>query len=158
MHPIDHFSLENHPGPYQTWPSTSRLYFAGLDTGVSLPGYFIEAQYQCDAGYLLITSYDCPFEESNEFLLLGTRFEALASKRLIVPNQSFLLNAHWPVSPTELALHYYEELFYRLTIVRLSNRPNAGYGLKLFKVEDVAGDVRALASLAALRQRLQANR
>ena len=113
---IESFSLEKHSGAYQHWPRQTRLFFNGVDTGSSIPGYIIEAQYRCDAGYLLITSQDCPFEESNDFLLLSADFRVLAQEMLGVPYYSYLLHNHWPVSDDAIRLHYYQQLFMTLTV------------------------------------------
>jgi len=110
---IDTFSLEKHQGPYEQWPRRTRLYFRGRDTGTRITGFVIEAQYQCDEGYLLITSQDCPLEESNDFILLGPSFKELAHKGLAFPYDSFLLHAHWPVASHSIMLHYHEKLFLR---------------------------------------------
>lgn len=67
MQSITQFSLEKHDGPYESWPRLTRLFANGVDTGKKVPGFIIEAQYQCRDGYLLITSQDCLFEESNDF-------------------------------------------------------------------------------------------
>ena len=64
------FSLAKHVGPYEHWPARTALLCDGVPTGTQIEGYVIEAQYRCEAGHLLITSFDCPFEESNSFTLL----------------------------------------------------------------------------------------
>ncbi len=55
-------------------PSPTRpLIVDGEASGQRVPGYVIDAQYRCAAGTLLVTSFDCLFEESNTFLLLDPR-------------------------------------------------------------------------------------
>jgi hypothetical protein len=116
MEPIEAFSLVKHDGPYESWPARTRLVRDGVATATEIPGYEIEAQYRTDGGYLLVTSFDCPFEESNAFVLLDARLAVVARRELLVPYGSFLLHAHWPIDTSTLALHYYEELFYTLHI------------------------------------------
>jgi hypothetical protein len=116
MKTISSLSLEKHEGPYQKWPGSSRLYFNGMDTSKTVPGYVIEAQYQCEDGYLVITSYDCPHEESNDFVLLDDNFDVIAQNGLMVLYGSYLIENHWPISEKGLRLHYYNELFYDLLI------------------------------------------
>lgn len=118
MKPIHRYSLEPHDGPYDSWPLTSRLLLDGKPTDARIPGYFIEAQYESGAGPVIVTSYDCPFEESNSFVLLNGSLEVVARAELGVPYGSFLLDAHWPVDESTLVLHYHEDLFYRLTVVQ----------------------------------------
>jgi hypothetical protein len=116
MQSISSLSLEQHEGPYEQWPSLTRLFLDGRDTQQKVPGYLIEGQYRCDAGYLLILSQDCPFEESCDGLLLDEQFNTLARTGLGAPYCSFLLNTHWPLSATSLRLHFYGDHFYDLHI------------------------------------------
>jgi hypothetical protein len=87
------FCLERHQGPYETWPLRSRLLDEGRPTRLSLPGYDLIRQYQIDAGYLLVTDYDCPFEESTNFLLLSDDLHPLSRRRLGAPYASLSLEA-----------------------------------------------------------------
>lgn len=116
MKAIDSFSLEQHAGVYELWPRRTRLFFKGIDTGAKIPGFVIEAQYICDYGYLLVTSQDCPFEESNDFMLLTPAFRTIAHRELSAPYASFLLQAHRPISENAISLHYYENMFMTLEI------------------------------------------
>ena len=155
MEALTQFTLARHEGPYERWPLTSRLFLEGADTGADVPGYVVEAQYRVDAGYLLITSYDGMFEESNDFVLLAPDFSVLARARLMVPYDTFLLNAHWPVSPDALRLHYCESLFYTLAIERRAGWwRRQGWRLVLSRFDAVEGDRAAQQSLADLRERL----
>jgi hypothetical protein len=116
MHLVDMFTLETHTGPYEKWPRRTRLFAHGADTGQTAPGYVIEAQYKCAAGYLLITSYDCVFEEANTFSLLNDRFETTASTTLGVMYDTYLLEKHRPVSENTLEFDYGGGEVYCLTI------------------------------------------
>lgn len=117
MHPISRYALETHSGPYESWPLTSRLSIDGALSEVRVPGYVIEAQYDSPLGALLVTSYDCPFEESSSFVLLDASHRCLVIRHLGVPYSSFLLHEHWVVDAHTIALHYHESLFYTLRIV-----------------------------------------
>jgi len=158
MESIEAFTLAKHQGPYETWPLRTRLQFNNNETGTEIPGYIIEGQYRCDEGYLLITSHDCPFEESNDFILLGECFEILATEQLLVPYASFLLNAHWPVSSDSLLLHYYERLFFTLTIRKNAGLFRSRHRLVLKPFNEPENDSAANASIAELQRRLQAIR
>jgi hypothetical protein len=116
MQHIALFSLETHEGAYDKWPSKTRLFADGRDTGEVVSGYVVEAQYQCAAGYLLITSFDCPYEEANDFLLLNDRYQTVAKTRLGVMYGTFLLQTHRPLSDTSLDLDYGDGLRYILAI------------------------------------------
>ena len=152
MEKIALLSLEKHQGPYELWPRLTRLYANGEDTQKKLPGFIIEAQYKCEEGYLVITSQDCPFEESNDFLLLNHAFEIVAKNGIGVPYSSFLINNHWPISEKAIRIHYDEELFYTLNIEKALFKRGPKLVAKRFKV--FATDDQALASLADLRERL----
>jgi hypothetical protein len=115
MQPIKLFSLETHAGPYETWPRQTRLFADGVETRQTVSGFVIEGQYRCEAGYLLITSYDCLFEEANTFTLLNERFETMAAVHLGGWYETFLLDKHTPTCANSLELHY-GGLTYSLTI------------------------------------------
>lgn len=117
MQPITRYSLEPHAGPYARWPLTSRLRMDGVPLDAQVPGYVIEAQYDTPHGVLLVTSFDCPFEESNAFVLLDAQHRVVAQRALLAPYASWLLDAHWPEGPTTLALHYHVGVFMRLEIL-----------------------------------------
>ncbi|MFC9998154.1 hypothetical protein [Nocardia sp. NPDC127526] len=85
----------------------SRLYWRLQDTGIWVPGHLIEAQYCCDAGFLLVTSDDCPFEESSHLLLLSPRFRRRARRELRLPYESFLLHETLPLDNDRLRVEYY---------------------------------------------------
>jgi hypothetical protein len=113
---ISQFSIEKHDGNYESWPRTSRLFFDNDDTAMRIPGYVIEAQYKCELGYLIVTSQDCLFEESNDFILLDQQLSIIGYDSLFVPYHSFLIQNHWPISESTLRLHYDNELFFDLSI------------------------------------------
>jgi hypothetical protein len=153
------FSLARHAGAYESWPKKTRLYCEGLPTGTEVEGYVIEAQYRCAHGHLLVTSFDCAFEESNSFTLLDQHFQVLATTQLLVPYGSFLLHAHWPLDDNTLQLHYEMRRFYRLRI-----RPPGGllrrhHSLTLSRDDRAwSEDPRAGTSVRELERRLAALR
>lgn len=116
MRPIARLALEKHTGPYEKWPLKSRLVIDGALSEHRIPGFVIDAQYETEFGLLVITSYDCLFEESNSFSLLDASFRIVASASLGAPYASFLLDEHWPVDASTLALHYYQDDFFTLHI------------------------------------------
>lgn len=122
MTPLQSFGLVPHEGPYERWPLESTLVVDGRPSAGRVPGYVVEAQYRTPLGDLLITSWDCPFEESNSFLLLDAAQRVQARAALAVPYGSYLLQAHWPVDALTLVLHYSGPLFYTLSVL-----PAAGW-------------------------------
>ncbi len=154
MQAISHFSLAQHPGAYETWPRTTRLFANGVATGAEVPGYVIEGQYRCAPGFLLILSQDCPFEESNTFMLLSPDLRVLAQAEVGAPYSSFLLHAHWPRDENSLCLHYSTRLFYRLELVRPTSLLRSGYRIDVRVDEAADTDPRCQASVAALEASL----
>jgi hypothetical protein len=139
MQPIKIFSLERHSGPYEKWPLQTRLFADGNDTGQTVAGFVVEAEYKCKAGYLLITSYDCLFEESNTFTLLNDKFETLTAVDLGAWYETFWLEKHKPTAENSLELDYGDGLIYSLAIwVDILGRPT----LKLVNLSRSAGEVR----------------
>src|SRR4026208_2297528 len=71
MTPIDRFRLQPNEGPDEKVPVKSRLFLDGQPTRIKLPGYQLLCQYETAHGYILVTDYDCPFEESTHFALVS---------------------------------------------------------------------------------------
>ncbi|MCL1089866.1 hypothetical protein L2744_09635 [Shewanella profunda] len=162
MQPITGFSLlaECKDG-LEPDPLKMPLYFNGQQTHTFIAGLVIEGQYRCvlpnkTSGYLVITSFDCPFEESTEFSLLDDTFALVTKTSLAQLYDSFLLYAHWPMADNRLRLHYYGQFVLDLVITAgtswLMPRPK----LKLVEVVDPQNDPQTAASLVELAQRLGA--
>lgn len=146
MTPIQRYTLADPSGAGDKPVSSAALLDAGRAIGAQVPGCLIEAQYATPMGTLLVTSYDCPFEEANSFVLLDERHAERARAALGAPYASFLLLAHWPVDALTLALHYAADVFYTLRLA-----PPRGWRraprLHLREHPDWARDVRMRASL-----------
>lgn len=158
MKKIGSFTLEKHEGVYEHWPRRTRLFFDGVDTGTKIPGFIIEAQYECDHGYLLITSQDCPFEESNDFTLLSPSFHSIAHNDLGAPYDSYLLHAHWPITENSIRLHYYENVFMTLSIQKSWSIFGRKSKLVLKRFRNPERDQQATASLNDLKKQLEESR
>lgn len=89
---VARFSLARHQGPYQNWPLRTRLHADGKPTEVCVPGYDLLYQFETPAGYLLVTDYDCPFEEATSFILLRRDLRLVSYRTLSVPYASFILD------------------------------------------------------------------
>lgn len=153
MQPITAFTLR----ASDTEAITQPLYFNQQATGVNIAGRQLEAQYRCTLpngtqGYLLLTSYDCPFEESTECSLLDTSFKLVASRSLSQSYHSFLLYAHWPVADNGLRLHYYDQLVWDLHILSSRFGRFGGPRLEFNPVTEPESDPRTASSMAELSQ------
>jgi hypothetical protein len=91
MKPITRFTLEKHDGPYETWPLRSRLSLDGKATGISLPGYTLLHQFETSNGYILVTDYDCPFEEITNFALVSRQMRLQSCRWVGWMYETFLL-------------------------------------------------------------------
>ncbi|ASF16649.1 MULTISPECIES: hypothetical protein [Shewanella] len=153
MQPITAFTLR----ASDTEAITQPLYFNQQATGVNIAGRQLEAQYRCTLpngtqGYLLLTSYDCPFEESTECSLLDASFKLVASRSLSQSYHSFLLYAHWPVADNGLRLHYYDQLVWDLHILSSRFGRFGGPRLEFNPVTEPESDPRTASSMAELSQ------
>jgi hypothetical protein len=162
MQPITGFSLlTEHTYGLEPDPLKMPLYFNGQQTHTFVTGLVIEGQYRCvlpnkTSGYLIITSFDCPFEESTEFSLLDEAFKLIATTSLAQMYDSFLLYAHWPMADNRLRLHYYGQFVLDLVITAGSSWLTARPKLKLVEVVDPQSDPQTAAAMAELTQRLAA--
>lgn len=92
MRPISSFGLEQHAGEYKNWPLRTELLRDGQKTGVKVPGFQILHQFERENGeFVLVTDWDCPFEEATEILLLGPSLRVLCRKTFGAPYYSWLL-------------------------------------------------------------------
>jgi hypothetical protein len=100
------------------WPLTSLLLDRGLPAGTLVPGYLLERQF-CLRGesddYLLISSYDCPYDESTEFTLLDRDFRIRGRSSLGGCYTSFGLDEVAIVGECELRLRFDDD-WWRLEI------------------------------------------
>jgi hypothetical protein len=152
--PIDRYSLEPHAGPYSSWPLDSALRVNGTLTQARVPGYVVEAQYETSLGDVLVTSYDCPFEEASVFVLLDRSYAIVSRAKLVVPYGSFLLHAHWPMDASTVGLHYYGDMFYTLRVVARGGLFGCSPKLKLRSCLDWKQDARMDASHQLLQKTL----
>lgn len=56
-----------------------------MPSGQHIPGYMLEAQYACGALYLLATSWDCPYEDMLNFMLLDRELLIVAQDSVGAP-------------------------------------------------------------------------
>ncbi|MDF3086028.1 hypothetical protein [Burkholderia sola] len=71
MKPVDCFALATHDGPYEAWPTRTDVLVDGARSGLAVSGYVLLRQFEAPAAYLLVTDYDCPFEEAVTFTLVS---------------------------------------------------------------------------------------
>jgi hypothetical protein len=82
MKRIERFTLLAHTGDPDTWPLDSQLIADAERTSTRIPGIEILEQFEIIAGYLLVTDYDSPFEETFHFVLLDHELRIVSSRSL----------------------------------------------------------------------------
>jgi hypothetical protein len=93
MQPVDAFRLATHAGPYDTWPARTPLLHAdGRPTGRTVPGYTLLHQFRVGDDWLLLTDWDCPYEEATEVLLLDAQLRLVARRSFGAPYASWMLD------------------------------------------------------------------
>jgi hypothetical protein len=116
IEPVTAFGLERHDGPYSSWPDKTRLFFEDRDTGRTLTGYVLEAQFRVDDCYLLVTSDDCPFEEFTRFYLLDERFGILSHTCQGWLYASWMLKSISPEAARSFRVDFHGDEGWRLTV------------------------------------------
>ena len=86
-------------------------------TNQRLPGYSLLHQFALDDGFLLLTDYDCPFEECTNFILLDIILKKRSSRSLGVPYGSFLLEKIEQLDTTQFIATFYTDDPWKLSIL-----------------------------------------
>lgn len=116
MRPINRFTLEKHAGPYETWPLRSRLFLDGKPTCISLPGYTLLHQFETSNGYVLVTDYDCPYEEITNFALISKQLRMQSCRWLGWMYETFLLERIEWIDDRTFMAYFCGNLCCRLTV------------------------------------------
>ncbi len=87
---ISRFSLVPLPGTKRLPDECSQLHVDGEPTPTILPGKVLLLQFQIPAGFLIATDYDCPHEETANFILLSKRFKMISRRSLGTPALTFV--------------------------------------------------------------------
>ena len=105
MKKISTFSLKKQTSPYEAWQLKSELLINGERTDKFVPGFVIEAQYSFKDFYLIVTSWDCAYEESQEFLLLSKDLEVLSKKHIGELYSTVWIEYHEIVAKNQVLFH-----------------------------------------------------
>lgn len=124
MEAIHLFGLVKHPGEYDSWPLETELLKEGVPTGRFVSGHVLEAQYKCGDHYLLVTSWDCPFEDSLDFILVSEDLRTRSKKHVGVAHASVWLEGHAPISANEALFNCGGDLDVLITV-----RPKRPWGV-----------------------------
>jgi hypothetical protein len=118
MQIINSFSLQKHTGEYKTWPLETQLLLNEIPTKTFLPGFQLLHQFQLSSGeFLLISDWDCPFEEATEVLLLNADLVPISRHTFSVPYGSFNLEQLQVIDDVNLKLTFYDGDCRQVTIL-----------------------------------------
>ena len=110
------FALETHDGPYDKWPLKSRLIVDGELTEIRIPGYSLLHQFDIPDGFLLVTDYDCPFEEATDFILLSRELRVISRRSIGGAYCSFLLDTIEWINERNLIAVFYRDDRWKISI------------------------------------------
>jgi len=94
---VNRFAIKMRGEPYDSLSHRSRLIVDGQLTSFSVPGHTLLHQFETSSCYLLVTDYDCPFEESVCFVAISKDIRRTLDSRCVgAPYASYLLkDIHW---------------------------------------------------------------
>jgi len=105
MKEINLFTFRRPSSSYEIWKLESELLMNGKNTNTSIPGFFIEAQYSYKNLYLIVTSWNCCYEDSLEFLLLTKDLEVINKRHMGQLYSSTLLESHKAIAEDQVIFH-----------------------------------------------------
>lgn len=105
MKEISLFSFKKPHSPYEAWKLESELLMNAKHTNICIPGFFIEAQYAYKNLYLIVTSWNCCYEDSLEILLLSKELQVISKKHIGQIYSSVLLESHEVIAEDRVLFH-----------------------------------------------------
>lgn len=108
MQPITDYRLAQPPGESAPRPlRTPLLYSDGRETGCKVPGFVLLHQFRVGVETLLITDWDCPYEEATEVMLLDATHRQVARRSFGAMYSSWALRQVEVVDARRLRLDFY---------------------------------------------------
>jgi hypothetical protein len=110
MKEISSFSFKPQPGPYETWSLCSELIKDDKRTGKYIPDFMIGAQHTYKDLYLIVTSWNYPFEKSQEFIFLSKDLTVMCKKHIGHIYSTILLEDHEAIAEDQVLFHCNDEM------------------------------------------------
>ena len=111
------------------------MYYSGISLGIKVLGYVIEKQFELTDYFLLLISWDCPFEEGCEIVVLNKSKNIVGCYSFNAPYNSYNL-----IAIVELSSHRYKLTFNDLEYVELwINYPKKHLFSKVITVSTING-------------------
>lgn len=83
MIPINCFSLRFPSGERDSWPERVQLRADIKTTSLTVSGYALLHQFETSHGFVLVTDFDCPYEEAVCFTLIDKSLAKIESERCV---------------------------------------------------------------------------
>lgn len=80
---INRFSLRVPSGERDSWPKRVQLVVDGKPTSLTVSGYALLYQFETSCGFVLVTDFDCPYEEAVCFTLIDKSLGKVESERCV---------------------------------------------------------------------------
>lgn len=94
----------------------SPLLHKGEDTGVEIQGIVLDHQFCLPDGFLLLSSWDCPFEEACEVSLLSPEMKLISHKSIGAMYSSYELDSIESVGENAFRLQFTHGATYSLAV------------------------------------------
>lgn len=94
----------------------SSLLYKGQETGVDVQGIVLDHQFSLSDGYVLVTSWDCPFEEGYEVSLLNREMKLVSHKSIGPIYSSYQLDSMEVVGKSAFRLLFTNGEVYNLVV------------------------------------------
>lgn len=108
LQPIHDYRLAEPPGDGAPRPLRTPLQYSdGRDTGSAVPGFVLLHQFRVGVETLLITDWDCPYEEATEVMLLDAAHRLVARRSFGAMYSSWALREVEVVDATRLRLDFH---------------------------------------------------
>lgn len=112
-----------------TSSARARLQLTAAGLGTVVPGVRLEQQFVCEPGYLVLTSDDCPFEETLHILLFDRALRVLDSLQMGQPYTGAMLAGLNSTGQRELQFSFFGAERWHLRVLphprRFGARPAA---------------------------------
>jgi len=117
MIPINNFSLEAVADKTRKEQFESRLVFDGKIVGC-VNGLILEKQFKTNNGYLLLNTYDNPYEETLSISYFSPTFEILDNRLIFGYYSTGMLKDIRVINEHRLRFFFFKDTLWELTILR----------------------------------------
>jgi hypothetical protein len=117
MNAIESFSVERMNRHDASSVQVVRVRHGSRDIGLTLEGAILENQFECNVGYILFLTHDCPFEEGLSIYLLGHQYDILDRYELSGPYSTGWIHGVVIREPDSVDFSFYGDDQWELTML-----------------------------------------